>query len=292
MVRNTDQSVISCENRRSIAGVGAVPRRPNSVTEMPRQPKTSQSFGRGLSVLVALNESSPATLSQLVEATGLAKTTVMRILHTLRVGAYVELVDEGYRPLPRVRLLSSSLDRDSAPTRFVQGVLNDFAQVVKWPAEFLVRDGATMVIEVSNRSVAPIGLKRFVYTRFPLFHSAAGIALLAWMKRGEREAVIRATSVHLKSADRGAVERSIRAETRISRKRGYAMHDYQAPIEGTRAVSVPVLWREAPIAAVSLIVLRDAMPPAHFESFLLPRLREVANEIGQHYVALGASRRE
>ncbi len=252
-----------------------------------RQPQTIHSFARGLSVLIALNENSPIALAHLVEVTGLPKATVVRILHTLRAQGYVELVEQGYRPLPRVRLLASALDRESAPTQFVQRLLNDFAQVVKWPAELLLRDGASMAIEVSNRHVAPIGLKKFEYTRFPLLNSAAGIALLAWATARDREQIIRTVASHLKIGNSTEVMRSPRSEIDVSRKRRYAQHDYDAPIEGTRAISVPVLWKDASIGAVSLIFLRDAVMPEQLKTFLLPRLWDIANEIGQHFVTLG-----
>ncbi|MDI1343536.1 MAG: helix-turn-helix domain-containing protein [Pseudolabrys sp.] len=252
-----------------------------------RQPQTIHSFARGLSVLVALNENSPITLAHLVEITGLPKATTMRIVHTLRAEGYVELVQNGYRPLPRVRLLSSALDRESAPTQFVQRLLNDFAQIVKWPAEFLLRDGASMAIEVTNRNVAPIGLKKFEYTRFPLLNSAAGIALLAWAKPHEREQIIRTVSTQLKLGSTEETMRSARTEMEGARKRRYAQHDYEAPIEGTRAISVPALWKDTSIGAVSLIFIRDAVTPEQLKTFLLPQLWLIATEIGQHFSILG-----
>ncbi len=253
----------------------------------PRQPQTIHSFARGLSVLVALNENSPVTLAHLVEITGLPKATAVRILHTLRAQGYVELGDNGYRPLPRVRLLSSALDRESAPTQFIQRLLNDFAQIVKWPAEFLLRDGASMAIEVSNRHVAPIGLKKFEYTRFPLLNSAAGIALLAWAVARDREEIIRTVATQSKRGSTDEAARSARAEIDVARKRHYAQHDYEAPIEGTRAISVPVLWKETPIGAVSLIFIRDAVTPEQLKTVLLPQLWRIATEIGQHFSMLG-----
>ncbi|MGE4165913.1 MAG: IclR family transcriptional regulator [Xanthobacteraceae bacterium] len=278
-------------NGKAVAGRNRVVAEKRTGAET-RQPRTIQSLQRSLSVIIALNENAPVTLSRLVELTGLPKATVVRILHTLRKESYVELIDRGYRPLPRVRLLSSSLDRISGPNLFVQNVLNDFAQLVKWPAEFLVRDGISMVIEVSNRSVAPIGLRRFEYTRFPLFSSAAGVALLTWSKSQDREDIIRSVSANVKGDKPANMVRAARIEIAEARKRGYAMHDYEAPIEGTRAISVPVLWRDFAVGAVSLIYLREAVTEKQVETFLAPRLWEVAHEIGRQYVALGGQGRK
>lgn len=255
-------------------------------------PLTVQSLERGLAVLVAVNEYSPASLSRLVEMTGLPKATVVRVLHTLRAEGYVELAPQmGYRPLPRVRQLSSSLDRESAAAQAVRRLLNDFAQVVKWPAEFLAREGAAMVIEVSNRNIAPIVLKRFEHSRFPLLNSASGIALLAWSKPKVREDIIRTAVAQLKIGDPAQLVKSAREEIAAALKRGYAVHDYDAPIEGTRAISVPVFSKEEPIAALALIVLRDAVTPEQVDTFLLPRLRDVSHQIGRQYTSFGGNRR-
>ncbi len=257
------------------------------------KPLTIQSLSRGLSVLSALNERSPASLAHLVEATGLAKATVVRILNTLRADGYVELADRaGYRALPKARLLSSSLNRENAPKQAVRSLLNDFARAIKWPAEFLVREGSAMVIEVSNRDIAPIGLKQFEYTRFPLLSSAAGIALLAWSKPGDREDILRAASASLKVGDPAEAVRTARADIERTRKRGYGLHDYEAPIEGTRALALPVFARDVPIGAVALIILRDAVPQSHQEQVLVPRLQEFAAEISRQYALFGGLSQE
>ena len=259
-----------------------------SGAEQP-EPLTIQSLSRGLSVLAALNERSPASLTHLVAATGLAKATVVRILNTLRADGYVERAERsGYRALPRARLLSSSLNSESAPKQVVRRQLNDFARAVKWPAEFLVREGSAMVIELSNRDVAPIGLKQFEYTRFPLLSSAAGIALLAWSKPADREDIIRTAAASLKSGNPALVVQAARNDIEQTRRRGYAMHDYEAPIEGTRALALPVFAHDAPVGAMSLILLRDAVPQAHQEKVLVPRLQEFAAAVSRQYAVFGA----
>jgi IclR family mhp operon transcriptional activator len=155
--------------------------------------------------------------------------------------------------------------------------------VVKWPAEFMVREGATMVIEVSNRDGAPINLRRFEHIRFPLLSSASGIALLAWSKPRQREEIVRTALLQEKVSERDAVVKTARREIAETLARGYAVHDYNTPIEGTRAISVPVYSGDTAVAAMVLIYLRDALPQAQVDNVLVPRLREVAGKISLHY---------
>jgi IclR family mhp operon transcriptional activator len=250
-------------------------------------PQTVHALERGLSLLAAINEFSPASLSVLVDATGLPKATIVRLLHTLRAGGYVERAEnKGYRLLPRVRDLFSSIDRESAPTLIIRRMLNDFAAVVKWPAEFMVREGATMIIEVSNRDSAPINLRRFEHVRFPLLHSASGIALLAWSKPRRREDIIRSALMQEKASERGDVAKATRRHIAEALARGYGVQDYNTPIEGTRAISVPVFSDDTAVAAMALIFLRDALPQSQVDTVLVPKLKEIANSIGLQYTTL------
>jgi IclR family transcriptional regulator, mhp operon transcriptional activator len=249
-----------------------------------RASQTVHALERGLSLLAAINESGPASLAVLVDATGLPKATVVRLLHTLREAGYIERAENaGYRLSPRVRDLFSSIDRESAPTQAIRRLLNDFATIVKWPAEFMVREGATMVIEVSNRDSAPINLRRFEHIRFPLLYSASGIALLAWSKPRQREEIVRSALLQEKVSERDAVVRTARREIAETLARGYAVHDYNTPIEGTRAISVPVYSGDTAVAAMVLIYLRDALPLGQVDNVLVPRLREVSGKISLQY---------
>lgn len=249
-----------------------------------RAPQTVQALERGLSLLAAINESAPASLSILVDATGLPKATVVRLLHTLREAGYVEHAENaGYRLLPRVRSLFSSIDRENAPTQTIRRLLNDFASVVKWPAEFMIREGATMLIEVSNRDSAPIALRRFEHLRFPILHSASGRALLAWSKPRQREEIIRSALLQEKASERGDVARMVRRNISETLARGYSVQDYNTPIEGTRAISVPVYSGDAAVAALVLIFLRDALPQSQVDHALVPKLREVSAKISLQY---------
>jgi IclR family mhp operon transcriptional activator len=249
-----------------------------------RTSQTVHALERGLSLLAAINESGPASLAVLVDATGLPKATVVRLLHTLREAGYIERAENaGYRLSPRVRDLFSSIDRESAPTQAIRRLLNDFATVVKWPAEFMVREGATMVIEVSNRDSAPITLRRFEHIRFPLLYSASGIALLAWSKPRQREEIVRSALLQEKISERDGVVTTTRREIAETLARGYAVHDYNTPIEGTRAIAVPVFSGDTAVAAMVLIYLRDALPQNQVDNVLLPRLREVSGKISLQY---------
>lgn len=249
---------------------------------------STNSLGRGLAVLVSLNELLPATVTRLVAATGLPKPTLLRILSTLVAQGYAikQPVKSGggYAPTPKVRRLSSAFAHGSALMQVAQPLLSDLAQMVKWPTDLLVRDGLSMLIEASNRPVAPITLRQFEQRRFPMLSSAAGQIYLAHLEESERIGLVTAALSLNETVDSThLLAEQVYRWIDEARNRGYGIRDYDAPIQGTRAFSVPVSVDGQPIAALTMITLGDAVHPEHLTSHLIPTLQATAAKIAHEY---------
>ncbi|WP_166365642.1 helix-turn-helix domain-containing protein [Pseudomonas akapageensis] len=251
----------------------------------------NRSFIRGLNVLVAVNEHNPATVSQVVAATGLAKATAIRLLYTLRSQGYIAFDQDagGYKPLPKVRLLASSMMMSNTFGIAIRQYLNDFSQQVKWPSDFLMPEGNAMVLQATNRNVAPIGLKRFEQTRFPMLSSASGMAYLASIAKGLRQELVMTISTAEDGNKAAATARLIEQRILDTQERGYGTAYYNTPLDGMCAIGVPVLVHEKTIGALTLLVLHDAVTPDQLDGTLLPKLRAAASEIGRLYVQHGGT---
>ena len=243
-----------------------------------------KSLSKGLAVLVAVNESAPARVSSLVQQTGLPKPTLIRILNTLVDEGY--LINRsrkdggGYRPTPKVRLLSSAFAEGTLLTQVAQPVLNNLCEMTKWPTDLLVRDGLSMVIEASNRMVAPIGLKHFEQKRFPIINSSSGHAYLLSLPEAQSTEVITAALAHGMPGGAARISADkIKNMIARAREQGYTSWEYDAPIQGTRVYSLPVIDRGNPLAVLTLITLRDVVGIDKFEAELLPELREAVQQI-------------
>ena len=248
-----------------------------------------RSLVRGLDVLIVVNESPPATVSRIVAQTGLPKATVVRILNTLRARGYIAQNKSGggYRPLPRVRRLASAMMVENPFLSEARRLLAEFGHVTKWPSDLLLAEPDAMLIVASNRDTAPLRLTRFEQRRFPMLDSAAGLAYLAALDPPERERII--TSLAAMGGDaEDATARAGRTYTRVQavRERGYALRDYQAPIDGTRAIAVAITSRGAPVGAIVLIVLRDAITDEQLEGSLVPALSDQAQRLGEQHELL------
>lgn len=247
-----------------------------------------RSLSKGLAVLAALNETSPARISTMVKATGLPKPTLIRIINTLVADGYVVAQSRedggGYRPTPKVRLLASVFAHGSLLAQLAKPVLFNLSLSVKWPAELLIPDGLSMLIEATSRDVAPIGLKLFEQTRFPLLSSCAGLVYLAWQPREEQEEMISARlALDAASTGQRPTVDLVRARIDEIRRRGWEGRDYEAPNEGTRVISVPVLHEDRAIAVIALMTLRAVLPSNQIETRILPHMRQGAGDLARQY---------
>ena len=245
-----------------------------------------KSLAKGLGVVIAVNELAPARVSSLVEQTGLPKPTLIRILNTLVAEGFVENRPRGegggYAPTPKVRLLASAFAEGTLLAQAAQPVLNNLCEETKWPADLLVRDGLSTVIEASNRLVAPIRLKRFEQKRFPLINSSSGLALLAYLPKKECREVLTSVLAHgVPNGQSPVREEQVAGWIEETKKAGYASWEYDAPIQGTRVYSLPVVDRGRPIAVLTLVTLRDVLSQTKFETDLLPFFSEAAAEIAK-----------
>lgn len=250
------------------------------------QSKGVQSLVRGLNVLVAVNEHTPATVTKVVASTGLPKATVIRLLQTLKGEGYIDMdrAEGGYKPLPKVRLLASPMLTDNSFALTARHYLNDFSQQIKWPTDLLMPEGASMVVQASNRDTAPIQIKRFEQARFALLSSASGIAYLSAESVKKRQEMINAIASLQKS---GTEATAIAAQTyqkiEDAVKRGYAIADYHAPIEGTRAIAIPLTVKDKPFGALAMLFIKDAVTKQQLNDFLLPSLKEAAQDLAKLY---------
>lgn len=228
-------------------------------------------LARGLRVLAALNDLRTATISGLVSETNLPKATVIRLLHTLQAEGYALQDRETltYRATPKVASLSRSLTGGNQAESMVQVALDMLADLIKWPAEYLVIDGLSMLIQSNNRKRAAIKLKLFERRRFPILESAAGIAWLSSLDQtGRREWLSRLVKI---VAETEAAIQLIEAAAAA----GYATRALKELGPNMRVASVPV----AQVGAISVVYFDDVVSSEHLESALLPKIRKTALDL-------------
>jgi DNA-binding IclR family transcriptional regulator len=232
----------------------------------------SGALARGLHLLVALNDLETATVSGLVKETNLPKATVVRLLQALQAEGYAAQDPDTltYRVTPKVASLSRSLIGKNQTESLIQVSLDMLAEEVKWPAEYLVQDANSMLIQSNNRERAPIKLKLFERRRFPILESAAGIAYLSSLSDPELGKWLKRL---LKSPSQIASTRRRISEAAAA---GYATRALNELGPNMRVASIPVPGGGG---ALSMIYFDDVVPRKHLETVILPLVKRAASNL-------------
>jgi IclR family mhp operon transcriptional activator len=253
-----------------------------SIEEQRDEQKNVKAFTRGLHVLAAMNELQSPTVGAICRATDLPKATVIRLLQTLVAEGYVDDTADGggYRVAPKARELSRALVGRTDLAQITQPILDELCTRLKWPSEFLSRDGNALVIEASNREKAPIQLKLFERRSFPLIGSSVGLAFLAAMPEDARDALIdELTATHNVADTREWSAEAVRDLVAVTRNRGYALWDLTTLTPGMRALAIAVVQGGRPIGTLSLLHFADYVPDAVITGRLVPELRAAGARI-------------
>ena len=243
-------------------------------------------LSRGLAVLRALNGLAGGLGSavELSRATGLHRTTVKRLLETLKAEGVVDHRDEGglYALTFEVRRLAEGYVGSDWVDRIAAPAMRAHLRALSWPSDLATPDGGDMVVRESTHRASMLSQHRAtIGVRIPMLVSSLGRAWLAHCADEEREATLamlraRTDAAGEQARDRAAVRRLL-ADTR---RRGYAINAGEWGSESqVTAIAFPIRDGEHAIAAVNLVFVRDAIPLAEIRARHVPLLRSLAAEI-------------
>jgi IclR family transcriptional regulator, mhp operon transcriptional activator len=252
------------------------------------QYKEVRGLSRGLAVLRALNGMAGGIggVVEIARATGMHRTTVKRLLETLKAEGLVHHKDEGsvYALTFEVRRLAEGyvgsdwIDRIARPAMFAH------LRALSWPSDLATPDAGFMIVRESTHRQSLLSQHRsMIGVRIPVLVSAVGRAWLAFCGDDEREATLailraRTDAIGEMARDRKAVQKLL-AETR---KRGYGQNLGEWLSEAAvTAIAFPILDGRRAIAAINLVFIRDAVEIGDIRRRYVPLLRELAQEISR-----------
>jgi IclR family mhp operon transcriptional activator len=246
-------------------------------------------LSRGLAVLKALNAmpGGMGGVAELARVTGLHRTTVKRLLETLRAEGLVHHKDEGalYALTFEVRGLSEGyvaadwIDQVAAPA------MRAHLRALSWPSDLATPDGAFMIVRESTHRASLLSQHRaMIGVRIPILVSALGRAWLAWCAEEEREATL--SLLRLRSDAVGELARDaayVKRIVRETRKRGYAVNRGEWSSEASvSAIAFPIRIGQHAIAAVNLVLQKDVVSDREIATRYVPLLRSLADEISAY----------
>lgn len=261
---------------------------------MPRRSSSGPDFiealARGLDVITAFRaQQRSMTLSEVAEATALARPTARRILLTLRELGYVRSEDHRFSLTPRVLDLGMAFVRSMGLWDVARPHMHDLVEQTHESSSIAQLDGSD-VVYVARVSVPKIiTFAVSVGTRFPALQTSLGKVLLADLPAAQATRVLAEPS-RATVAPRHVPDATQRAATlREVRAQGYAVTDEElAP--GIRSVAAPLRDGDGRvIAAINVCVHAAETPLAVVTGEHLPRLLRTAANISADWARLDAA---
>lgn len=251
-------------------------------TSKPSYPPV-QSVRRALQVLKAINRAHVASVGDLHKATGLPKSTIVRMLDTLIADKYVarDNMCGGYHVTHKVRELGAGYKGIAELIEVARPFAIDLTTKIKWPVAIGTYEDDAMAIHFWTGSISPwVHANKLVGNRPNLMTSAMGRAYVAFCSDAKQNEIIhqyRATTSEKFDDNDEERYRGLLAKVRAT---GYALRaPYTEPKRNT-TVAMPVMQKNGPpLAAITVSFFTSAIAKKDvFEEIVQP-LRERVSQI-------------
>jgi IclR family mhp operon transcriptional activator len=271
-------------------------KRTRKMAEPPRDESTYREvrgLSRGLAVLRALNSlpGGISNVSELARATGLHRTTVKRLLETLRAEGLVHHKDDGasYALGFEVRRLSEGYVASDWTDRIAAPAMHSHLRALSWPSDLATPDAGFMIVRESTHRASLLSQHRAtIGSRIPVLVSSLGRAWLAWCAEEERDATL--ALLRERSDSIGEMARDlhyVKSVVRETRKRGYAVNRGEWLAEASvTAIGFPIRIGQHAIGAINLVLQSKAVSDREIATRYVPLLRALADQISAGVTSL------
>jgi len=243
---------------------------------------------RGLEVLHVLNQHDGATVSEVASSIDLPRTPTYRILETLCVAGYAYRAesDDRYRLTILVRGLSDGFDDEAWVMQIARPYIRELCREIVWPVAVATLSGSTMLVRQNTDHQSPLVVEKHgPGFRVSILGSAAGLCYLSFCPKEQRDSLLDILANSRKEADRPARNRKKVYDTLVeARKRGFALCHRKRRVSEELSISVPIIAEDRLLAALSFRCSSTAIPEADAIKKFVPKLRAVAQQIGQDFI--------
>ncbi|GAA4404549.1 IclR family transcriptional regulator C-terminal domain-containing protein [Fodinibacter luteus] len=247
-------------------------------------PDFVEALARGLDVISAFGPDRPQmSLSDVAQATGLARPTARRLLLTLEELGFVRSRDGVFSLTPRVLALGTAYASSLGLWEIARPRMEALVAQTRESSSMAQLDGSDIVYVARVSVPKIIALRVEVGTRFPAPPTSQGKVLLAALDPADLDAVLEQPS---RSGLRGHLVRpreELDDELARVRARGWALADEElAP--GVRSVAVPVRDGTGAVrAAMNITVHAAETSTERLLDELLPMLRRTAADVSDDW---------
>ena len=218
--------------------------------------ETHQSLGRGLRVIEATAAiGGAATLSEIARKTALPRSTTHHILRALVDFGY--LVQDGdaqpYRLGPRLFRLTRHTWTEEQLAEISMPYLDELShRTGEGTSLAILRDGIVTIV-AKRESEGPVRVVQEVGARRPIYCTAVGKALAAWLPGRELDGIIARTVFERKTVRTITTAAAFRRELAHIRATGFAI-DNEEHMTGIRCIATPIRDHSGEVRASLCVV--------------------------------------
>ncbi|HYL81362.1 MAG TPA: IclR family transcriptional regulator [Candidatus Acidoferrum sp.] len=222
----------------------------------PVRSRTHQSLDRGLRIIEATAAvGGAATLSEIARKTGLPRSTTHHLLRALVDFGY--LVHDGdarpYRLAPKLFRLTGRTWTKEQLADISMPFLDELSRRTgEGTSLAMFRDGIVTIVAKRDPE-GPVRVVQEVGARRPIYCTAVGKALAAWLPEGELGGIIERTLFQPKTPRTIRTPVAFRRELTRIRATGFAI-DNQEHIQGIRCIATPVRDHSGEVRASLCVV--------------------------------------
>ena len=249
-----------------------------------------QSLLKGLELLTLLNQypNATASISDLARRSGQHRTTVKRLLETLKLAGYVhhDIATNLYRVTFLVQRLSSGYRDTTQLVEIAWPLMRSFSKQVVWPCTLVAPEGCEMVVRYSTRAYSPLSFHPGMPGRkMPMLTTSAGRAYFAFASEATRAtllAMIRSDASQASQLPLG--EAAIRKLIEDVRNCGYASNLGEWDVEPKfSAFAAPISYQGEVVVCLNVVFLNSALDNKIKRKALARQLLDTAQSIEQLY---------
>lgn len=233
--------------------------------------QTHQSLKRGLQIIEAIVDiGSPATLAEIARKTALPRSTAHHLLRALVEFGYLaqDNDDRTYTLAPKLFRLTGSTWTNEQLAEIAMPFLDELSRRTAEGTSLAVLRDSIVTVIAKREPEGPVRVVQEIGAARPIYCTAVGKVLAAWISEQELDGIIRRTTFERKTAKTITTPTAFRRELARIRAAGFAI-DNEEHIKGIRCIATPVRDYSGDVRA-SLCVVG---PKSHLPRHRLPEIR-------------------
>lgn len=242
-----------------------------------------QSVTRALDLLAEMNRQRLTTVRHLHAATGLPKSTIVRLLRTLAAAGYVanDKRQGGYHVTSHVQSLSCGYHSDPLAVEAARPWAMEFTHRHRWPIAVAVLDRDAVIVRFSTSPDTPLApFHAPINMRLRLLTRALGRAYLAFCPPAERDMLLALLAASSHPEDAGA--RDCTAAMRLIeaiQRAGFAQRAASVEPRSSSTIAAPILQGSRVLASVGMSYFKSAVSRRDVAARYAPLVLELARNI-------------